>query len=72
MWLRGSVLRAQRSAASSERSFSALNRPGEDTVAAPPPSILADYPYLDREDVLEALRYAAWLAEERQIDIANA
>jgi uncharacterized protein (DUF433 family) len=23
--------------------------------------ILADYPYLEREDVLQALRYAAWL-----------
>ena len=34
--------------------------------------ILADYPYLEREDILQALRYAAWLAEERQIDIADA
>lgn len=34
--------------------------------------VLADYPYLEREDVLQALRYAAWRAEERQIDIANA
>ena len=34
--------------------------------------ILADYPYLEREDILQALRYAAWLAEERQIDIASA
>ncbi len=30
-------------------------------------AVLADYPYLDREDVLQALRYAAWLAEEREI-----
>jgi len=29
--------------------------------------ILADYPYLEREDILQALRYAAWLAEEREI-----
>ena len=28
--------------------------------------VLADYPYLEREDVLQALRYAAWLAEERR------
>ena len=28
--------------------------------------LLADYPYLEREDVLQALRYAAWLAEERE------
>ncbi len=25
-------------------------------------AVLADYPYLEREDVLQALRYAAWLA----------
>jgi uncharacterized protein (DUF433 family) len=34
--------------------------------------ILTDYPYLEREDVLQALRYAAWLAEEREVIIANA
>jgi uncharacterized protein (DUF433 family) len=28
--------------------------------------LLADYPYLEREDILQALRYAAWLAEERE------
>ena len=28
--------------------------------------VLTDYPYLEREDVLQALRYAAWLAEERE------
>jgi hypothetical protein len=28
--------------------------------------VLADYPYLEREDVLQALRYAAWRAEERE------
>lgn len=32
--------------------------------------LLADYPYLEREDVLEAMRYAAWLAQEREIDLA--
>jgi len=26
--------------------------------------VLADYPYLEREDILEALSYAAWRAEE--------
>lgn len=30
-------------------------------------SLLADYPYLEREDVLQALRYAAWRAEEREV-----
>ena len=34
--------------------------------------ILTDYPYLEREDVLQALRYAAWLAEEREVIIATA
>jgi uncharacterized protein (DUF433 family) len=29
--------------------------------------VLADYPYLEREDVLQALRYAAWRAEEREV-----
>jgi uncharacterized protein (DUF433 family) len=29
--------------------------------------LLAEYPYLEREDVLQALRYAAWLAEEREV-----
>ena len=28
---------------------------------------LADFPYLEREDVLQALRYAAWRAEEREL-----
>ena len=34
--------------------------------------VLADYPYLEREDVMQALRYAAWLAEEREVVLANA
>jgi uncharacterized protein (DUF433 family) len=29
--------------------------------------VLADYPFLDREDILEALSYAAWGAEEREV-----
>jgi len=33
--------------------------------------ILAEYPYLEREDVLQALRYAAWRAEEREVDLAG-
>jgi uncharacterized protein (DUF433 family) len=33
--------------------------------------LLADYPYLDREDVLQALRYAAWRAEEREVWLTN-
>ena len=34
--------------------------------------VLADYPYLEREDVLEALRYAAWRTEEREVVLATA
>ncbi|MBF0180306.1 MAG: DUF433 domain-containing protein [Magnetococcales bacterium] len=34
--------------------------------------ILADYPYLEREDILQALRYAAWRVEEREIVLASA
>lgn len=34
--------------------------------------VLAAYPYLEREDVLEAIRYGAWLAQEREIDLVPA
>ena len=34
--------------------------------------LLSDYPYLAREDVLQALRYAAFLVEDREIDLAFA
>jgi uncharacterized protein (DUF433 family) len=34
--------------------------------------LLADYPYLEREDVLQALRYAAWLADEREVPLMPA
>ncbi len=34
--------------------------------------LLADYPYLEREDVMQALRYAAWRAEEREVLLATA
>jgi len=32
--------------------------------------VLAEYPYLEREDILEALAYAAWRAEEREVPLA--
>jgi len=32
--------------------------------------LLIDYPYLQREDVLEALKYAAWRLEEREVDLS--
>ena len=34
--------------------------------------LLADFPYLDREDIMQALRYAAWLAEDRDVTLASA
>ena len=34
--------------------------------------LLADYPYLEREDILQALRYAAWRVEEREVALASA
>lgn len=33
--------------------------------------ILTDYPYLERDDISEALRYAAWRAEEREIELTT-
>ena len=32
--------------------------------------LLVDYPYLEREDILQALQYAAWLAEEHEVVLA--
>jgi uncharacterized protein (DUF433 family) len=34
--------------------------------------LLSDYPYLEREDIMQALRYAAWLAEEREVMLPTA
>jgi uncharacterized protein (DUF433 family) len=34
--------------------------------------LLTDYPYLEREDVLEALRFASWRLQEREVDLAAA
>jgi uncharacterized protein (DUF433 family) len=35
-------------------------------------AILGDFPYLEREDILQALRYAAWRTEEREVVLASA
>jgi uncharacterized protein (DUF433 family) len=32
--------------------------------------LLIDYPYLEREDVLQSLQYAAWLAQGREAALA--
>ena len=34
--------------------------------------ILASYPYLEKEDITQALRYAAWRSEEREVLLAQA
>jgi uncharacterized protein (DUF433 family) len=34
--------------------------------------ILLAYPYLEREDIVQALAYAAWRAEEREVDLVSA
>lgn len=34
--------------------------------------LLRDYPYLEAEDVTQALRYAAWRSEEREVVLASA
>lgn len=33
--------------------------------------VLADFPYLEREDVMQALRYAAWRSDEREMVLAG-
>jgi uncharacterized protein (DUF433 family) len=33
--------------------------------------LLRDYPYLEAEDVTQALRYAAWRSEEREVVLAS-
>ncbi|MBB5764506.1 DUF433 domain-containing protein [Methylorubrum rhodesianum] len=34
--------------------------------------LLQGYPYLEREDVLEAMRYGAWLAQSRELELESA
>lgn len=34
--------------------------------------ILTDYAYLEREDIMQAIQYAAWRAEEREVDLGIA
>jgi len=35
-------------------------------------ALLADYPYLERDDITQALQYAAWRAEEREVMLGAA
>jgi uncharacterized protein (DUF433 family) len=34
--------------------------------------ILADFPYLEREDIVASLEYAAWRVAEREVSLAEA
>jgi uncharacterized protein (DUF433 family) len=34
-------------------------------------TLLDDYPYLEREDILQAVRFAGYLAEEREMEISQ-
>ena len=34
--------------------------------------LLAEYPYLETEDIKEAIRYGAWLAQEREVEFQPA
>lgn len=34
--------------------------------------LLEEYPYLERADVMQALAYAAWRSEEREIELHRA
>lgn len=45
---------------------------GQIAAGVPIDALLADYPYLEREDITQALRYAAWRAEEREILLSEA
>ena len=33
--------------------------------------VLADYPYLERDDIFQALRYAAWRADDREVVLSE-
>jgi len=33
--------------------------------------ILSDYPYLEKADIMQALLYAAWRSEEREVVLVN-
>lgn len=37
---------------------------------ATPDELLKEFPYLERDDITQALKYAAYLASEREIDLS--
>ena len=34
-------------------------------------ALLADYPYLEREDIMQALQYAAWRVQDREVVLSG-
>jgi uncharacterized protein (DUF433 family) len=32
--------------------------------------ILSDYPYLEKEDIVQAMKYAAWILQEETIEVS--
>jgi uncharacterized protein (DUF433 family) len=44
---------------------------GELGAGASVEEILQDFPYLEREDILQSIRYGAALAQERYIDLVD-
>jgi uncharacterized protein (DUF433 family) len=45
---------------------------GQIAEGATPEELLEEFPYLEREDITQALRYASWLASEREVYLATA
>jgi uncharacterized protein (DUF433 family) len=45
---------------------------GQISAGHTPDELLASYPYLEREDIVQALRYASWLASDREVELKSA
>ena len=43
---------------------------GQLAAGHPIEDVLRDYPYIQREDVLAALQYAAWRAQEEEVELS--
>jgi uncharacterized protein (DUF433 family) len=42
---------------------------GQIAEGATPEQLLKEFPYLEREDITQALRYAAYMSSDREIDL---
>jgi len=43
---------------------------GQIAAGASMDDLLVEFPYLEREDIVQALRYAAWRTEERELPLS--